>query len=71
MSDDKLSDLDWSHHGWQFVCPVCGSEYFRTEGKRGQCKGRQTAPGSNYAGCEFTWQRIEDSKVFVEEVKRG
>ena len=69
MTNDGVSDLDWSKGGWTFRCPKCGSSFFRTEGAEGQCKGAWMPPGSNYAGCAYRWRRCEDSKVFVRVKK--
>lgn len=51
-----------------FRCPVCGSEYFRTEGDRGYCKGNTVIMHRmySYTGCTYSWPRADDALVFVQ-----
>lgn len=54
-----------------FVCPKCGSEFFRTIKTEGnnmtrQCKGHWVNSFVRYSGCDYTWESKHDNAHGLE-----
>lgn len=51
-----------------FKCPICGGEFFRTNGDyreevlERQCRGRWLGPGHGYGGCSYKWMSTQDKE---------